>query len=193
MNRIANMLLVLAALVAICDAGGVSGPMRRTVVAAVAAVQDTTNCFVYSNNATADGTAGGWTANKALDGSTNNNFQWGNNSAFPHWWQYDFGATPPIDSQKVTQIDIKPYNDGNHTALKNFSVSGSVDGVTWVACATNFLYNEDKTTAAPGTCSWLPYTLSPPDYYRFYRIVATDNYRADAWTIIMEIKAYRTP
>lgn len=79
--------------------------------------------------ATSDSIYGaGWEADKAFDGVYNGNAGWSsNNSAWPHWLEYEFATPKNVYEFRVT------YFDGatSDAAPKSFAIQTTQNGTTW--------------------------------------------------------------
>jgi len=82
--------------------------------------------------ASADSITGGYVAANACDDDAGT-FWASANTAFPHWWKYDFGAGI---TWRISQLTIKAGIVGTSIGIKDFTLQGSKDDSNWTVLYT---------------------------------------------------------
>jgi hypothetical protein len=106
-----------------------------------------------------------------------------NNSAFPHWWKYDFGLGI---TKIVKKIRILNYYDSNGQQVRDFYFQGSNNDTDYTTIYTG--------NAAP-IClsSWFEFNFENSASYRYYKLVFLNSYRTiDNGVGFWEIEFYET-
>ena len=122
---------------------------------------------------------GSTVASNAVDGDLTDadaNMWQTTNTAFPHWWKYDFGSGNAVDIFGVSIVARSGGSDGaggsvNMTAPKNFNVQYSDDNSSWTTkwsvTGATFSGYEFRHFLATTT---LAYTGSPHGAHQHWRI-----------------------
>ena len=94
------------------------------------------------------------------------------NTAFPHWWKYDFGSGI---TKSIKRIGILKYSDPDGTQIKDFTVQGSNNDVDYYT-----LYNgiAEKCVVSDIAYTWEYFSFSNSNSYRYYKIIFNSSYRA---------------
>ncbi|MFK7048448.1 MULTISPECIES: discoidin domain-containing protein [Flavobacterium] len=95
---------------------------------------------------------------KANDGNLNT--YWGN-TAYPQWWKVDLGTNYNVD-------DITVVNYFKDTRYYKYTISSSVDGVTWTQIAS-------KSDTSDATQAGNNFTFSTPVLARYLKVDMTYN------------------
>jgi hypothetical protein len=127
--------------------------------------------------------SGSYVAAYAVD--NNLSTRWAaSNSAFPHYWQYDFGSgvTKTIVGMALNNWYTSPTDGGT----KNFTLLGSNDGSTWTTITTQTAAN------IPTQNSWQSFLVNNTTPYRYYRITYPDQYSVGTTSTQFEIEMYES-
>lgn len=114
-----------------------------------------------------------YTADKACDKNTGTRSA-GDGSAFPHWWKYDFGAG---NNKIIQQVSILPFSN----EVKDFQVQASNNNTDWTTLGT-FQHGNNSNLEN--------FYFSNIDAYRYYRLLASNNWAGSGYNSMIEIYMY---
>ena len=129
--------------------------------------------FLTGGTATAQSDGGyGYTPDKAVDGNTHTRWSTGDYQPLPRWWQYDLGSG-------VTQAATKLRIITTMGLYKDFTLQGSNNGIDWTLVYTG---------QQPNTDDWETFTFANTTAYRYYRLIASSNWRGDNYVGFFEVE-----
>lgn len=121
--------------------------------------------FFTGGIASADNDAGaGYTPDKAFNGNGITDWWSSQNTAMPHWIQYDLGAGV---SKRANKLRYFPKNVSSGVGIKNFKLQGSNNGTGWTDIYTGVMANTED---------WQEFEFSNSNSYRYYRVYIIDVY-----------------
>ncbi len=142
--------------------------------------------FAYGPNVLVGGTpsvssywASGYNANKAVDGNTSTTRWSSGSNTLPEYFTYDFG---PGITYTVTKVSLWAYYDNQGGQVKDFTILGSNDDISYNVLYTgiaNNLTNDEQV-----------FVFNNSTAYRYFKIDITSNYRSDGFAGFWEIKAF---
>lgn len=103
------------------------------------------------------------------------------NTAFPHWIKFDNGAG---NFKSPAKLRIAPYADGSGVMLKNFTLQGSTDDVSYFTLYSGLASN----TTNSGVYQDFVFTATTTAY-RYFKINLTDSFNSTNQSYLMEVQA----
>ncbi len=104
-----------------------------------------------------------YTASKIVDNNESTMWQ-SKNSAYPHWFKYDFGLGI---LWKISKLRVLAWEAGDGLRFKDFTVQGSNNDSTW-----STLY----TGIAANSSAWQEFTFINNIAYRYIKVNVTSGY-----------------
>jgi len=105
----------------------------------------------------------GYEAELACDGNAET--LWSSaDTAFPHWWKYDFGDGV---SWTIIKATIKPVSVGGTGTVKDFNIQGSNNDSDWTTLCTDTLANNINVQT---------FTFTNAVAYRYIKVNITSTY-----------------
>lgn len=137
------------------------------------------NIFVGGSASSSSDYSDSYSASKAIDGNLST--RWNNmiNLNFPHWWRYDLSS-----AACVFKVQIKTFNYGGGTNMKDFIFQGSNDNFnTYVN-----LYTGQVSNQADGIVK--EFTFNNNNSYLSYRLFISSTWAISNSVSFYEIYAY---
>ena len=141
-------------------------------------VANYTDDLIGSGTATADDVTNGAVA-QAVD--NNNATSWATaNSAFPHWFKYDFGVGT---TYRITKLTMTTITVTGGTSVKDFTLRGSNNDSDWDVVTTEQHTNVETINT---------FTFTNTTAYRYYKINVTTNWGSQDIVGMREVEMMET-